>query len=353
MQETLFYQKLSNDRIRCKLCPHGCVIRNQRKGVCGVRQNLNGRLYVLNYGRLVAQHVDPIEKKPLYHFYPGSKAYSIATAGCNFKCANCQNSDLSQMFVDEYCLTPRYVEPEEVVEQALVKGCKSIAYTYTEPIIFLEYALDVARLAHEKNIKNVFITNGYIAPEALKTIALYLDAANVDLKSLSTAFYKRVCKGKLQPVLNTLQLLKQLGIWVEVTTLVIPTLNDSRIELQAIADFIVNLGEETPWHISAFYPAYKLLQLPSTSTEALYRAREIGLASGLRYVYTGNIGDIETETTYCHNCGKAVVRRRAHVVVENLLSNSRCPYCNEKVYGVGFDLDHKNDCSPTTNVMER
>jgi pyruvate formate lyase activating enzyme len=318
------------------------VIRNNRIGVCGVRQNIDGKLYALNYGKLIAQNIDPIEKKPLYHFYPGSTAYSIATAGCNFQCAYCQNYHISQLPVLENLIIGREVATSDVVEQALKGGCKSIAYTYTEPTIFYEFACDTAKLARENGLKNIFITNGYITPEALKTIAPYLDAANVDLKSFSNTFYKRICKAKLPPVLNTLRLLKELGIWVEVTTLVIPTLNDSRRELQSIADFIMTLGAETPWHISAFYPAYKLSQLPPTSREALYGARVIGLAAGLRHVYTGNIADPETETTYCHNCGNAVIRRRAHMMVENLLFHGCCPYCNEEMDGVGFYSNHKN-----------
>lgn len=334
--EAMLYEQLPNDKVKCNLCAHRCVIHNSKKGICGVRENIDGRLYVLNYGKLIAQHVDPIEKKPLFHFYPGSTTYSFATVGCNFRCAYCQNDDISQMPVRENRIIGQDVAPEEVTAQAIRYDCQSIAYTYTEPTIFYEYAFDVAQLAHEKNIKNIFITNGYITPEALQTIAPYLDAANVDLKSFSNDFYKRICKANLHPVLEVLKLLKQLGIWIEVTTLVIPTLNDTEQELQSIAEFIVSVGSGIPWHLSAFYPAYKLTHIPSTPIAVLHRAREIGLKSGLRYVYTGNVGHTEGETTYCYNCGKALIRRRNYHIVENVICNSKCPFCGVRIDGIGL-----------------
>ncbi|MCK4344661.1 MAG: AmmeMemoRadiSam system radical SAM enzyme, partial [Bacteroidales bacterium] len=265
----MLYEKLPDEKVKCNLCAHRCVIQNSKKGICMVRENMGGKLYMLNYGKLIAQHVDPIEKKPLFHFYPGSTAYSIATAGCNFQCEYCQNYDISQMPVRENRIIGQDSVPEETLVQAIQFGCKSIAYTYTEPTIFYEYAFDVAQLAHDKNIKNIFITNGFITSEALQTIAPNLDAANVDLKSFSNDFYKKICKAKLQPVLNTIKMLNQLGIWIEVTTLVIPTLNDTEQEFHSIAEFIMSVSREIPWHTSAFYPAYKLKYLPPTPLAVL------------------------------------------------------------------------------------
>ncbi len=336
MKEAILYNTLPGDKVRCNLCAHRCVIHNGKKGVCGVRQNIDGILYSLNHGKLIAQHVDPIEKKPLFHFYPGSTAYSIATVGCNFRCAFCQNYDISLMPIREDRIMGEYVPPEEVVAQAVEHSCQSIAYTYTEPTIFFDYALDVARIAYKKNIKNIFVTNGYLTPEALQTIAPYLDAANVDLKSFSENFYKRICKAKLQPVLDTLTLMKKLGIWLEVTTLVIPTMNDTEQELQSIAEFVVNLGDETPWHINAFYPAYKLKNLPPTPRRDLYRAQKVGQKAGLRYVYIGNINDTRTETTYCHHCKKALIRRSGFQIIKNFITNGRCPFCGTAVDGIGL-----------------
>jgi pyruvate formate lyase activating enzyme len=335
-KETLFYEKLSDKKVRCNICAHRCIIAESKMGVCNARENRDGKLYVLNYGKIIARHVDPIEKKPLFHFYPASPAYSVATVGCNFKCSHCQNFEISQMPTYENRNIVDDVKPQEIVDQAIKHNCKSIAYTYTEPTVFYDYAFDTARLAHEKNIKNIFVTNGYMTSEALKSIAPYLDAANVDIKSFSNDFYKKICKAELQPVLETVKLLKQLGIWVEVTTLVIPTLNDSEQELQQIADFIVSVGSEIPWHISAFYPAYQLLYLPPTPPETLHKAREIGIKAGLRYVFTGNIGDTESETTYCYNCGKALIRRRNYTIMENCISDSSCPSCGTAIDGVGL-----------------
>lgn len=342
MTEAILYDKLPNNKIRCNLCAHRCKISESHIGICGVRKNLNGQLFALNYGKLIAQHVDPIEKKPLYHFYPGSKVYSIATVGCNFKCAFCQNYEIAQLPVIENRVVGQDVAPEEIVDQAIRRDCKSIAYTYTEPTIFYEYAFDVAQLAYKASLKNIFITNGYITPEALRKIAPCLDAVNVDLKSFSNDFYKKICKAKLQPVLDALRLMKQLGIWIEVTTLVIPTFNDSYEELQSIAEFILGLGAETPWHVSAFYPAYKFEDVAPTSRQLLYRAWEIAQSVGLRYVYIGNLGEQEFATTYCYNCGMALIRRTFSAVTENHLNKGRCPFCNVKIDGVGLETEIAN-----------
>ncbi|MFX1486119.1 MAG: AmmeMemoRadiSam system radical SAM enzyme [Promethearchaeota archaeon] len=335
MKEASFYEK-QDGKLKCGLCSHRCLILESKKGICGVRQNKGGVLYSLVYGRTVAQHIDPIEKKPLYHFHPGSYAYSIATAGCNFKCKNCQNADISQMPADHNRIIGDNVPPDRIVKLAKQYNCRSIAYTYTEPTIFYEYAYDISRLASREGIKNIFVTNGYITEEALREINPYLDAANIDLKSFSDKFYRSNCGARLKPVLQSIELHKELGIWIEITTLIIPTLNDSERELRRIAEFIKSVGEEIPWHVSAFYPAYKLRNIERTPTKTLRKARKIGLEVGLRYVYTGNIlGDVG-EHTYCYKCGAALIRRYGFEIMENRIKDSKCPNCGAKIDIVGI-----------------
>jgi len=299
--EAYLYKPLNEKKVKCTLCNHRCVIKNGRRGICGVRENQEGTLKTLVYGKLIASNIDPIEKKPLFHFFPGSLSYSIATVGCNFKCLFCQNADIAQMPSDhDGMIMGDFVTPEDIVDAAEKGNCKSIAYTYTEPTVYFEFAYDTAKIAHEKGIQNVFVTNGYMTSEALEMISPYLDAANVDLKAFNEKFYKEICKAKLEHVKETLKLMKSLGIFVEVTTLLIPGLNDDKHELEMLAEFIVNsLGSETPWHISRFHPTYKLLDRPSTPIETLVMAREIGIKSGLRYVYTGNVPGDNGENTFC------------------------------------------------------
>lgn len=333
----MLYEKISDKKVQCNLCAHQCKINEGKKGICLVRENRDGTLYTLVYGRTISQHVDPIEKKPLFNFYPGTTAYSIATVGCNFKCQFCQNWEISQMVRDEQLIMGNEASPESIVENAKKYGSKSIAYTYTEPTIFFEYAYDTAKLAHEVDIKNVFVTNGYMTEEAIKKIEPYLDAANVDLKSFSDDFYRKLCGAKLQPVLDALKLMKKLGIWVEVTTLIIPTLNDSSEELREIAKFIVNeLGEGTPWHISRFYPAYNLTDKPPTPIETIHKAREIGLNEGLKYVYEGNIPGSTGENTYCPNCKNLIIERWGYQIINKATKDGKCPYCESRIYGVGL-----------------
>ena len=336
MMEEMLYEKLPDEKVKCNLCAHRCIIQNSKKGICRVRENIGGKLYMLNYGKLIAQHVDSIEKKPLYHFYPGSTSYSIATAGCNFQCEYCQNYDISQMPFRENRIIGQNSDPEETLMQAIQHGCKSIAYTYTEPTIFYEYAFDVAQLAHDKNIKNIFVTNGFITSEALQKIAPYLDAANVDLKSFSNGFYKKICKAKLPPVLDTIKMLNQLGIWIEVTTLVIPTLNDTEQEFYSIAEFIMSVSEDVPWHISAFYPAYKLKYLPPTPLAVLIKAREIGLKTGLNNVYLGNVTNNVTGDTRCPGCGQILIERTNFGIIKNKIQDGHCPNCGREIAGVGM-----------------
>ncbi|MBL7196124.1 MAG: AmmeMemoRadiSam system radical SAM enzyme, partial [Desulfobacterales bacterium] len=277
--EAYLYKPLKEKKVKCTLCSHRCIIKDGKRGICGVRENRDGILESLVYGRLIAKHIDPIEKKPLFHFLPGSISYSIATVGCNFKCLFCQNADISQMASDHNgMIIGDYCSPKDVVDAAEKGKCKSIAYTYTEPTVFFEFAFDTAKLAHERGIRNVFITNGYMSSEALNMISPYLDAANVDLKAFTKSFYKEICGAKLEPVKETLKLMKKLGIFVEVTTLLIPGLNDGAEELKELALFIAgSLGTETPWHVSAFYPTYRLTDRPPTPVESLVMAREIGI----------------------------------------------------------------------------
>ena len=278
----------------------------------------------------------PSKKKPLFHLYPGSLSYSIATVGCNFKCRFCQNADIAQMPEErDGLIMGTQTPPEAIVSDAVARGCKTIAYTYTEPTIFFETAFDTAKLARQQGIKNVFVTNGYMTAEALEKIAPFLDAANVDLKSYSNKFYRRQCSAKLAPVKETLIGMKQRGILVEVTTLLIPGLNTDPDELESLARFLASsLGPDTPWHISRFHPTYKLTDRPATDVDALLKAREIGLAAGLKYVYTGNVWGLPGESTFCNECGAMLIDRRGFTVNENRLRQGRCPDCETPVAGI-------------------
>ena len=334
MKEAMFYEKLEENAVRCHLCAHHCKINESKRGICGVRENRGGVLYSLVYGKVVASGIDPIEKKPFFHFHLGSEAYSIATVGCNFRCKNCQNFHISQMPKEgEKQIVGEDASPEEIVAAARQYGCKTIAYTYTEPTIFFEFAYDTARLARKEGICNVFVSNGYITEEAIRTLAPYLDAVNVDLKG-SEDLYRKICGGHLQPVLDAIKLYKSMGVWVEVTTLVIPTLNDSEEDFIGIAEFIKSVGVDIPWHISQFYPAYKLPDLPPTPVTTLRKAREIGLDVGLRYVYEGNVPGEGGENTYCYQCGELLIRRYGFQILENKIRDSRCPSCGARIDGI-------------------
>ncbi|MCU0641796.1 MAG: AmmeMemoRadiSam system radical SAM enzyme [Candidatus Margulisbacteria bacterium] len=290
MKEASFYQPLADLKVRCELCPHNCLIADGRRGICGVRENRQGTLYSLVYGRVVAAAIDPIEKKPLYHFLPGTKTYSIATVGCNFRCDFCQNWEISQIRSKDEGRKTKDEKPEDVVAAAQENSCPSISYTYTEPTIYFEFAYDCAKLARESGLKNIFVTNGYMNPPVVEAIVPYLDAANIDLKSFREEFYHKYCGGKLAPVLETIRLMKQKGVWVELTTLIIPGLNDSDAELAEIAGFIVKeVGADTPWHVSAFRPTYKMIDRPPTPVETVLRAQAIGLKAGLKHVHPGNV----------------------------------------------------------------
>lgn len=333
LREAMLYEKLDNEAVKCNLCSHRCKIVDSKRGICGVRENRSGTLHTLVYGKLVASHVDPIEKKPLFHFLPGSSAYSIATVGCNFRCGNCQNWEISQSPKPQKPIMGRDVLPNEIVESAKRMKCESIAYTYTEPVIFMEYAYDTAKLAVSDDIKNVFVTNGYITEEALTKMAPYLHAANIDLKSMSDKVYRENCGARLRPVLEAIKLHKKLGIWIELTTLIIPKLNDSDEELMEIAEFIRSVGVEIPWHVSRFHPAFHLIDVPSTPVERIRRAREIGLEAGLRHVYQGNVPGMG-ENTHCYNCGEVLIERYGYRVTRNKIVNSSCPNCCVEINGI-------------------
>ncbi len=331
-KEALLYEKTKGNLLHCFLCSHHCRIADEKFGLCGVRQNVGGVLYTLVYGELIAAHVDPIEKKPLYHFLPGSRSYSIATIGCNFRCGFCQNWQISQASKKNGTMKGIAAAPEEVVREAKRSGCASLSYTYTEPTIYFEYAYDCARLAKKEGLANVFVTNGYMTRECIEVIRPYLNAANIDLKSFSNDFYRKICKGTLQPVLDSIRLMHELGIWVEVTTLLIPGQNDSDEELNAIAEFLATTGKEIPWHLSAFHPDYQFDDFPPTPLETLQRAREIGLRRGLRYVYLGNIN--ESSDTFCYQCNALLVKRRNFDVEEVRLNNEKCAQCGATIDGV-------------------
>ncbi len=332
MHQASFYEKLPESRVRCGLCNHHCVIADKKYGICGVRQNVGGELYSLNYGKLIAQHVDPVEKKPLYHVLPGSLTYSIATHGCNFRCLHCQNHTISQ--VDRYDGSNyATVKPDHVIDQARLLGCFSVSYTYVEPTIFFEYAYDCSVLAHESGLKNFFVSNGYMTPAVIQQLAPVLDGINIDIKGFSESFYHKVAGARLKPVLEAVEMFAGLGVWVEITSLLIEGVNDDEDELEGIADFIASVSPDIPWHITAFHPAYKMISIPPTSKETLERARRIGQEAGLNHVYNGNIiGD--GEETICSGCGEVVIKRRGFSLMFDKLENGCCPNCKSAVAGV-------------------
>ncbi len=337
MKEASFWEKRDENVLQCLLCRHHCIIAEGKRGICGVRENRDGTLYSLVYGFPCADHVDPIEKKPLFHFYPGTKAFSIATVGCNFRCLHCQNHEISQSPRETSRVFGRNVPHEDIVKEAKATRCTSISYTYTEPTVFFEYAFDIMKIARREGIANNFVTNGYIEEGPLKAIAPYLDAANIDLKGFSESFYGKVCGAKLSGVLDTVRLHRKLGIWIELTTLVIPGHNDGDEELASIARFIAQeLGPEVPWHVSAFYPTYRLLDSPPTSVKTLARARQIGIEAGLRYVYVGNIPGLDGENTCCPTCHKTIIGRYGYSITEYNLKGGACSFCGSAVDGVGL-----------------
>lgn len=321
MKEALFYKKLNNNITQCKLCPHYCTIKEGMVGICGVRKNISGKLYATTYGKPCSIAIDPIEKKPLYHFLPGSRAYSIAAAGCNLKCGNCQNYEISQARVEN--MPYHSMTPEQVVEDAIGKGCRVISYTYTEPTIFAEYVIDIAKLARKKGIKNVMVSNGFINPEPLKAVYKNIDAANIDLKGFTEEFYKKNCGARLMPVLETLKSLHKMKVWFEITNLVINKLNDDMKKISEMCTWIKeNLGPDHPLFFSRFFPMYKLTNIMPTPIETVKKAYEVAKKAGLNYVYTGNLG--KENNTYCPQCKVLVVKRHGFSAEEAKIKNGKC-----------------------------
>lgn len=314
MKESYSYTQLADERVQCLTCAQRCFILPQKFGLCGVRKNIDGKLFAMNYGKVISKSIDPIEKKPLFHFLPGTKTYSFATVGCNLSCGNCQNWQISQTVKSDKVMlkTGEEMTPEQVVETAMKNDCPSISYTYTEPTIFLEFALDTMKIAHRKGVKNVWVSNGFMTEETLELILPYLDAANIDIKSSDDEFYKKYCGAKLDPVLENCVKLKKAGVWLEITTLVIPSLSSGKEIITAIAHFIKEkLGDRTPWHLSAFSGriSWKMRNLSDTSGAQIDVAYRIGKEAGLRYVYAGNIPGDPEENTYCSNCGELNIER--------------------------------------------
>ncbi|MCX6748106.1 MAG: AmmeMemoRadiSam system radical SAM enzyme [Candidatus Pacearchaeota archaeon] len=323
-KEGMFWSKIGN-KVRCELCPHFCVLAKGEVGKCGARENINNKLASLSYSRLCSLAIDPIEKKPLYHFLPGSKTLSIASPGCNLKCKHCQNWQISQAKV-------RTIEmsPEQVIKEAKKDKIKIISYTFTEPTTFYEYMLDIAKLARKSRMKNVLVTNGFINPEPLRELLKYIDGVNVDLKG-DDEFYQKICDGKLKPVLDSIKLIYDSGAWLEITNLLIPGLNDSHEQISRLAEFVAKLDKNIPLHFSAFFPCYKLGNLKSTTIETLRSARNIAKAKGLSYVYTGNVN--ESNDTYCPRCNKLLTKRDYFYHNENKLKKGKCS-CKQEIAGV-------------------
>ena len=334
IREARYYEKLPNRKIKCLLCPRECVIDDQETGYCGVRENDGGKYFTLVYGRACSANVDPIEKKPLFHFLPGSSAFSIATAGCNVLCKFCQNWQISQARPDH--INNYKLFPKDVASYAARGNCESIAYTYNEPVVFTEYMYDCAVEAHKKNIRSVMISNGYIQAQPMRDLCGVLDAVKVDLKAYTEEFYRTMVAGKLQPVLDTLVLLRQENMWMEIVYLIIPTLNDDAGEIKQMCKWIVaELGPDVPVHFSRFYPVYRLKNLPPTPPKTLDNARNIALDAGVRYAYVGNLPGHEGESTFCPGCNKIVIKRIGYQILENFVTQKgRCKFCQSKIAGV-------------------
>jgi len=337
-KEAVLWEPAADKKVRCFLCNWRCLIGEGKFGNCRVRKNIGGVLYSLVYDKVCSANADPIEKKPLFHFQPGSRSFSICTPGCNFQCDFCQNWQISQAVIEGGLIEGQAVGPDKIVSMAERSRCKSIAYTYTEPTIFMELCADTGQLAKDKGLTNVFVSNGYMTREAIDFAKDWLNGINIDLKSFSEDYYKKLCHAKLKPVLDTISYIaNETDIWMELTTLVVPGQNDSEDELKQIAEFIVEkAGPDVPWHISRFYPQYKMDNDIPTPMETLERAFEIGKAAGVRYIYLGNVPGAKTESTVCYNCGQMLIERYGYQIVANNIENSCCPNCGTKI--AGFEL---------------
>ena len=335
LKEALYYQKLDEKqkKVRCQLCPRGCMIANGESGFCRARKNMDGKLYSLGYAQPCALHIDPIEKKPFFNVYPKTLSFSIASAGCNLRCKFCQNWQISQVSPLE--TTNRHSPPPDIVAAAMKSGSRSIAYTYTEPTNFFEYMLDVAKIAKSKGMLNVQHSNGYINPAPLKELCQYLDAVNIDLKGFSKSFYNKMCEAELDPVLETIKTLKASGVWVEITNLVIPGHNDDIEMIRKMCEWVkTSVGAEVPVHFSRFYPMYKLTGVSPTPVSTLEKAREAALAVGLHYAYIGNVPGHAGENTYCPHCKKMIIKRSGYNILENIVKTGKCPSCSTKIGGI-------------------
>lgn len=336
LKRAVLWEPDNDKKVRCKLCNHRCIIADGQLGRCYVRKNIDGVLYSLNYDKVCSANPDPIEKKPLFHFQPGSSSFSIAAMGCNFQCDFCQNWQISQAVIENGRIDGQAISPEQIVAAAVRSGCKSVAYTYTEPTIFMELCDDCGRLAKKQGLANIFVSNGYQTIEAIDFAGDWLDAINIDLKAFTDDYYKRLCKAHLQPVLDTIKYIaKKTNIWLEITTLLVLGENDSEDDLKKLTEFIVNeAGADVPWHISRFYPQYKHLDAVSTPTKVLERAEQIGREAGLRYIYLGNVPGVKSESTFCYNCGKVLIERIGYRISANHITNGKCPDCGTKIAGV-------------------
>ncbi|MDI6606208.1 MAG: AmmeMemoRadiSam system radical SAM enzyme [Candidatus Omnitrophota bacterium] len=333
LKEALFYNKLDNNAVQCQLCPRRCTLPDGARGFCRVRENRGGTLYTLVYAKPVSLHIDPIEKKPLFHFLPGTSAFSIATAGCNLRCKFCQNWEISQSAPEELQYT--YLEPQELVRKVKESGSPTIAYTYSEPTIFYEYMLDTARIARKEGIRNVMHSAGYINEEPLRQLAKYLDAADIDLKGFSEDFYPKMSEATLEPVLRSLKILKEEGVFLEITNLVLYGYNDNPDTIRKMCLWIKeNLGAETPLHFARAFPMYKMISLTPTPAETLDEARQIALDCGLKYVYIGNLPGNPAESTYCPRCKRLLIERRGYFVAQNNIEDGKCKFCGEEIAGV-------------------
>ncbi len=334
-KEAYLVKPLADGVVQCRVCENFCTIKPGQSGKCGVRQNLDGVLYLTVYGDPVAVHVDPIEKKPLFHFLPGESALSIGTYGCNFRCPFCQNWQMSQARAGGGGRQGEYAPPEILIETCERKAIPIIAYTYNEPTVFFEYTYDTAQLAHERGIKNVYVSNGYMSLAALDMIAPYLDGINVDLKAFTETFYREQCQARLGPVKrNVTHIARETDIWIEVTTLLIPGLNDSEEELRAMAEWLVGVDPAMPWHVTAFHPDYQMLDRPRTSQQALARAYDIGKRAGLQYVFVGNVMDTDRESTRCPDCGQMLIQRHWYTMQDLWNEHGVCPQCGHEIAGV-------------------
>src|ERR1035438_6877092 len=331
--EAKFYQKLPNSKIKCKLCPRECTVGDKERGYCGVRENRGGVYYSLVHSRVCAAHVDPVEKKPLFHYLPGTLALSFATAGCNVNCKFCQNWDISQMRPEE--VPAEYMPPQRVAALAKQYQCPTIAYTYSEPVIFSEFLMDAADAGHEAGIRSVVVSNGYVQEDALKTAYGKMDAVKIDLKAFSESYYSKVVTGQLKPVLDTLMTLRKMGKWTEIVYLVVPTLNDSDAEFRGLAQWVkTNLGVDVPLHFTQFHPEYLLKNLPITPVPTLERAKAIADAEGLHYVYIGNVPGHPAQNTYCPHCRRTLVERVGFTASQVLIEKDGCPFCKHPIPGV-------------------